>query len=252
MISYQKNFIRIVECWSNERSDICGFDLERYFQQPQPREGMICRPFYTIRLDLNRGPEKLFANMKRGTRYEIRRAASRDGLSYHCSDGSDPKVFHEFCNSYDDFAAQKGRPKLDRTWLALLAETRALNLTRVADDDGKTLVWHGYLRTPQGATLLYSASPFRSKRSSADRNKIGRANRYLHWEDFLRFKADGIATYDFGGWYEGNKDLELLKINKFKEQFGGAVVKTYICEGAVTMRGKVFLHLRGWLLGNAI
>ena len=65
-------------------------------------------------------------------------------------------------------------------------------------------------------------------------------------------KSAGISTYDFGGWYDGTTDQERLSINKFKEQFGGQVVKNYICEQALTLKGALFLRLRTSLLGNAI
>ncbi len=49
------------------------------------------------------------------------------------------------------------------------------------------------------------------------RNAIGRGNRMLHWKDILAFKAEGKNVYDFGGWYAGQEDEALLRINQFKE-----------------------------------
>jgi lipid II:glycine glycyltransferase (peptidoglycan interpeptide bridge formation enzyme) len=100
--------------------------------------------------------------------------------------------------------------------------------------------------------LFYSASLFRKVDSSTVRNKIGRANRYLHWQDMQRFKSEGISTYDFGGWYQGESDQQRLSINKFKEEFGGQIVKNYICERALTSKAKIFLRVRRLLLGDAI
>ena len=114
------------------------------------------------------------------------------------------------------------------------------------------MVWHAYLRSNHRATLLYSASLFRKFDSSALRNKMGRANRFQHWQDIQRFKAEGVSVYDFGGWYEGNRDQERLRINRFKEEFGGEIVKNYICERALTVKAKVFLRVRRLLLGDAI
>ena len=190
--------------------------------------------------------------MKRGTRYEIRRAAARDNLVYDYCDGNDVRVFAEFCEYCDKFLVNKRQPKLDRRWLALLAQASLLELTRIADSAGQTLVWHCYHRSPQRATLLYSASHFRNGNGTEYRNKVGRANRYHHWQDMLRFKSAGISTYDLGGWYDGNQDEERLRINKFKEQFGGEIVRNYICEQAPTLKGVLFLRVRRWLLGNAI
>jgi hypothetical protein len=252
MIAYRKKFLRIVECWNGEENDRQRFDLERYFQQSKPREGMLCRPFYTVLLDLNQSNESLLAAMRRVTRYEIRRAGAKDQLVYQFGNGVDVRVFTQFCEYYDEFAAQKQQPKLDRGWLSLLAKAERLHLTQVSDSSGETLVWHGYLRYPKRVTLLYSASLIRNNRGSAYKNIVARANRYHHWQDMMRFKLEGISTYDFGGWYEGTADQERLKINWFKEQFGGEIVKNYICERAVTLRGKLFLRARQFLLGNAI
>ena len=34
-------------------------------------------------------------------------------------------------------------------------------------------------------------------------------------------KEAGVVTYDLGGWYSGHNDQEKLRINVFKEGFGG-------------------------------
>jgi hypothetical protein len=85
-----------------------------------------------------------------------------------------------------------------------------------------------------------------------ERSAIGRANRLLHWHDMLFFKNQEVSTYDFGGWYEKKEDPARLNINKFKESFGGEIVKTYICEQPLTLKGKLFLTMRKLVLGNAI
>ena len=252
MIVYQKNLLRIAEYWNGEEPKVAGVDLVRCFQQPQPLEGMFCREFYTILLDLNRDPQQLLSGIKRDTRYEIRRAAGQDQLTFDCRNGKDEKAFRQFCDYYDGFAAQKAQPKLNRAWLSLLASDGALALSQVSDSTGETLVWHVYHRSNHRATLFYSASLFREFDSSARRNKIGRANRFQHWQDIQRFKAEGISIYDFGGWYKGDRDLERLRINKFKEEFGGEIVKNYICERALTLKAKMFLRVRRLLLGDAI
>ncbi|HEX8098146.1 MAG TPA: hypothetical protein VF507_08925 [Pyrinomonadaceae bacterium] len=225
----------------------------RLFQQPRPADDMVCREFYTILLDLRKEAESLLACMKKGTRYEIRRAAEKDELVYEFWEADDcAQVFEEFCDYYDEFAAQKGQPKLNRPWLSLMAGTLALSRVRDGGGDGGTLVWHFYYLNGGRATLLYSASLFRNSASSAHRNRVGRANRFQHWQDIMRFKEAGLALYDFGGWYHGADDPERLGINRFKEEFGGEVVKNYICERGVTVKGKVFLRLRQALLGDAI
>src|SRR6266496_4749693 len=250
MITHRNKFIRILECWNDEEPDSQGVDLIRRFQQPQPIDGMFCRDFYTILIDLRQDQSVLLARMKRDTRYEIRRCA-RDGFVYELYDGKDPAVFNEFCDFYDEFAARANQPKLRRAWLFLLAASDSLHFSRIAEAGGPTLVWHDYHRSKIRVTLLYSASLPPVDTTSARRNKVGRANRFQHWQDLLRFKDTHVSLYDFGGWYEGKIDQKRLQINRFKEEFGGEIVKNYICERALTWRGALFLRLRQSLLGNA-
>src|SRR5882672_5595429 len=144
MIVYQKNLLRIAEYWNGEEPTLAGVDLVRCFQQPEPRQGMLCREFYTVLLDLRRESEQLMEGIKRGTRYEIRRAAGQDQLTYNCWDASDEKLFSEFCDYYDDFAIRKAQPKLNRPWLALLAAAGEVAISQVRDSSGGTLAWHLY------------------------------------------------------------------------------------------------------------
>lgn len=252
MIAYQKKFIRIVECWNDEVPEANGADLIRRFQQTERLSGMLCREFHTVLLDLTQEQQTIFERMKRGTRYEIRRALSADDLSHGHWNGTEQNIFDEFCTYAEQFLTQKGQPKLDREWLGLMARAGLIELTRIDDLKAQRLVWHAYHRSRDRVTLLYSASLFRQNPSGEFRNLIGRANRLHHWLDMLHFKEAGISTYDFGGWYHGNKDEERLRINKFKEQFGGKVVKNFICEEALTLKGRLFLKIRNALLGDAI
>jgi hypothetical protein len=252
MISYQKKFIRIVECWNDEVPQTNGADIIRRFQQAERASGRLCREFHTVLIDLTRAPEQIFEKIKRGTRYEIRRALSSDDLTHSHWNGAEQNVFSEFCAYAEEFLTDKRQPKLDRDWLALLAKAGSLELTRIDDVKEQRLVWHAYHRGRERVTLLYSASLFRQNPSGDFRNMIGRANRLQHWLDMLHFKKEGIATYDFGGWYHGSQDEERLRINKFKQQFGGQVVKNYICEEALTLKGRLFLKIRSALLGDAI
>jgi len=251
MIVYRNKFIRILECWDDEQPDTENVDLIRQFQQPRSIDGMFCREFYTILIDLHQDPDVLLSRINRDTRYEIRRG-TRDNFVYELLDGRDAAAFKEFCDFYDEFAERKNQPKMRRAWLSLLAQADCFRLSRIADEGGSTMVWHGYHRTHNRVTLLYSASTWLSGVTSAGRSKLGRANRFQHWQDLLRFRDDHISVYDFGGWYEGNTDQKRLQINKFKEEFGGQIIRNFICERPLTWKGSLFLRIRQSLLGNAI
>jgi lipid II:glycine glycyltransferase (peptidoglycan interpeptide bridge formation enzyme) len=68
----------------------------------------------------------------------------------------------------------------------------------------------------------------------------------------MRFQSEGEEIYDFGGWYAGKRDQKRLGINRFKEEFGGKIIRNFICESGVTLKGKIFLQVRRLLLGDAI
>jgi hypothetical protein len=72
---------------------------------------------------------------------------------------------------------------------------------------------------------------------------FGRANRLHHWSDILRFRDERFAIYDFGGWYPGTHDQALLRVNLFKESFGGELVTQYNCDQGVTWKGNLGLWL---------
>jgi hypothetical protein len=252
MIAYQKKLIRIAEYWDNEPVRNPRVDLVRLFQQSKPVADSSCRDFYSILLDLQQDEKALLSNMKRNTRYEIRRAATSDHLTYYLDDRGDLRTLNEFCDDYDRFADRKAQPKINRPWVSLLAGSRLLRLSQIRDVNGDTMVWHAYHVGVGRATLLFSSSTLRPDDSPAARSRTGRANRYHHWQDILYFKQQGIAIYDFGGWYEKKEDQERLRINQFKESFGGEIIKNYICEQPLTLRGRVFLKTRKLVLGNAI
>jgi hypothetical protein len=63
----------------------------------------------------------------------------------------------------------------------------------------------------------------------------------------LRFREKGVLVFDFGGYYTGDQDEEKLRINGFKDEFGGVVINEFNCEQPITVKGKLalwFLHRR--------
>jgi hypothetical protein len=252
MIVYTKKFIRFAEAWGDEKLSATNLDIARFFQCRSPINGSLCREFHTILLDLSPDADRLLGGMKRVTRYEVRRAAAKDNFIFEFVDSRERDSLGRFVAFYDRFAQQKAQPPANRSWLSLMSTAGSLRLSLISDPNGDELVWHAYHYGPGRATLLHSASLFRASGDSAERNRIARANRYQHWRDMLQLKEENISIYDFGGWYFGEENTERLRINSFKEMFGGRVVKNYICETPLTAKGKLFLYIRTKLLGDAI
>lgn len=84
-------------------------------------------------------------------------------------------------------------------------------LVLMAVDESGTLVMNHYIvcRSSGRARMMYSASQFRGINSSADRNRIARANRFLHFEAMRYFKRMGLKTYDFGEFAVDTDDESL-------------------------------------------
>ena len=79
----------------------------------------------------------------------------------------------------------------------------------------------GHLLLPDRAVkrvrLLFSASS--RLNSKEDATVVSPLNRYLHWHEFQKYKADGFESYDFGGISPGGS------ISKFKMSFGGELIE---------------------------
>ena len=241
MIIYRNKFLRIARVWFDETPPVGNVDIIYYFQWSSPLPRLRCQDFHTIVIDLRQSKDVLFGGFKKDTRYEIRRAMEKDGVTCDNPSQSHPLLLEEFCEVYEQFAAQKHLGGVDRKLLSLLSDSRNLYISSAKAPSTDKSVFHAYYYCGSRVRLLYSASLFRDSDHAEQRNLIGRMNRSLHWNDMVWFKHDGIPVYDFGGWYNGVNDEEKLRINKFKEEFGGTIVKNYNCAEGATLKGKVAL-----------
>lgn len=212
-----------------------GIDLIHAVQSPTPADGAT--DFYTSLIDLGRDEAQLLDGISKGFRYEIRRAADKDGLHTQFNATLDAQALGRFASHYDAFAASKGIAPANRAKLSALAARQALVLATVGDPDEPWLAAHLYLVDGRRARLYHSAS---AAADGADRQRIGRANKLLHWHALLHFKAAGLTTYDMGGISMG----EVLKaIDDFKQAFGGELTREYNCLLPVSWKGRLALRL---------
>jgi len=241
-VKYRRRFVVRGEDWFEASQPAQGVDVHEIYHVDKPIEGYRCVEFFTLLFDLHASEAELFAAVRPEARRQIRRCIEGGEIVYEhfypC--GKDP--LERFFAAYDDLAAIKGLAALDRELIQMYAENGVLDLSLVAKSDGTPLAWHANYRTSRRARQLHSIAFFRGDK--AERNLVGRAHRYHTWMDILRFKQAGTPVFDLGGWYHGTADAELLKINAFKEEFGGRVVCQYICERGVSVRGKTYIALR--------
>ncbi len=239
-----KGPVRIAEIWFDDDFEAARADIVRFRNRSTPPEEGHCVEWYTLIVDLAQEVAAIEAKIKSDARYAIRRAAAKDQLIYNYHEQPVDEVIEAFLAFYRQFAGATGLPDINLAHLRLMRDTRKLILTNVQTAGGEDLVWHSYLCGKDRVRLLHSASLFRTADNSAYRQLVGRANRYHHWVDFLKFKEAGFRSYDFGGWYSGTDDPDKLRINRFKEEFGGTVAPTYYGEVALTLLGKVALKLK--------
>jgi hypothetical protein len=246
MITYRwRSFLTVAEAWYSPdlqglRPDIIHF---RYLDRP-PDDGPV-EEFHTIWIDLSQDEERLVADMNKTTRYDLRKAAEY-GFRYEFWHPGLTEQLDEFADFFDASNAAKGLPPADRQSLRAYAACGVLDLSRVCDRDGKILVCHAHYRDATHARPSHTGSIHRSQPDSALRTLLGRANRWGSWQDILRMKRAGISLYDFGGWYPGVENKELLAVNFFKEGFGGRTVKTFVCTRPGTLKGRLYLAASRW------
>jgi lipid II:glycine glycyltransferase (peptidoglycan interpeptide bridge formation enzyme) len=195
-------------------------------------------------IDLRCELDELFAGLTKGTRYEINRARKSDGVETSVVSRPTEMQLEEYMDYYDQFAASKRVPTIHRAQVQALGVARKIALSFARRADGVVLASHAYIFNHARARLTHSASLFRLEQESAERAQIGRANRLLHWSDLVTFRAMGKQWYDLGGWYGGSHDEALLKINAFKKEFGGEVVKEWNSFDSGSKLGSLYLALR--------
>lgn len=236
MIQYTNKTLRYCEVWFDELLDTTA-DIVIWRQRGEAMPSVRCEPFHTLLVDLTQPQDALLAAIHKDTRYEIRRAEKSDGVvaEHYLQPAELLEAFQTF---YNAFAQQKRLPLLDPVSLQRACRAGHLVLSRIMRED-EPMLWHAYYCASGRARLLYSASLFRDQDSS-QRNLIGRANRYLHWRDMLAFKAAGFHTYDLGGWSPPESgDAEKLRINQFKEEFGGKLTVEFNCVYPASIKGRV-------------
>ncbi len=249
MLSYRSRGLRIAEVWFDESDRDIDADIVRYVWALTPPIGAACTSLCTLVVDLGRTEDELLGSMKKETRRQIRHASQKDSVACGASNAPVPDLLLRFRSAYDMFARQRKRLPLPWQRVERLVAANRFELSWAAFHGGGELVFHSYAVVGNRARLLHSVSTPGPAGDPAARNLVGRSNRLLHWNDIVRFKARGVATYDLGGWYAGSTDTKKLQINAFKEEFGGHVEKDYNAERLLTTKARVAVFVAN-LLGT--
>jgi hypothetical protein len=218
-----------------------GVDIARYRCRAAPIARARCVPFLSLVTDLAGDEDAISGQFNRDCRYKVRRADSKDELLSEFITAPRSRL-EEFRAFFDTFARQKAHEPCDPQWLRAACDADQLVFT-IASRRGEALVWHAYATAGNATWLQYTGSCYRDRENDY-RALVGRANRWLHWKDMLRFKELGVTRYDWGGLFEDELAPDRAGINDFKKSFGGRVERTYDCTVPVTLRGRIYLPLR--------
>ena len=249
MIYYKKqSFFSIVDVFydhtekPNEKVDVLSY----YFVKEKPLKAFSLQKGFTMVLDLTKDEEDLFSLIGKTNRYQINRAKMKDGII--CINMLEPgetniSAVNDFINFYNTFALSKNLPSITIKNIEQYITMKNLCI-RAAKKDDEIVAMHLYDYTGTLARLFYSCSLFRNNNDSDYKSLLGRANRFLHWDDIVYFKQKGLLIYDFCGWYGGKTDKEKLKINEFKESFNGQIKEEYSYVVPITFKGYIWIFIR--------
>lgn len=202
---------------------------------------------HTVMIDLEKSEEDLLKNMRRQTRYEVRRA---DKLGIKVESGSSEALFQEFHQVQAETAARQDfvPPNLKM----LLAEREAFGnnakiywaYLEVEDEfDPKKrkkdpIAYGLILKTGQEAEYFEAAS-------TSLNSKLPGAYA-LQWQVMRDLKKEGYKRYNLWGIApKGAKKHRYAGVTTFKTGFGGEVVEFVPAMDLVLKRGRYFIN---WLI----
>jgi hypothetical protein len=249
MLEIRRKKLLCREFWFDEPWSPGDASLLLFYHWKTPVEGAVSQPTPSLKIDLHLPEADIWTKFSGSTRNQINRA-EREGLVFRQWVNPDTGTLDRFFDFLRQFASERGMPEEPPLWMREYAIQNSLTLTCASSPESGELAWHSYYHDSEWVRQLQSISLFATSEDKAKRNLIARANRFLHWMDMREFRNRGIRNFDFGGWYSGSQDEKLLRINAFKEEFGGERTERYHSMLAVTLAGNLFLAARRNLRGN--
>jgi len=172
---------------------------------------------HTIIIDLEKSTDELLAEMRRQTRYEIRRSA-KQAIKVDWSNSED--IFREFRRVQADTAARQGFIPPDLEFL--LAERKAFG------ENARIYVSRTDVGEPiaYGLILINGAEAEYFEAASTELNHRLPGAYALQWRVICDLKELGIKRYNLWGIAPPNQpEHRYAKVTTFKKGFGGEVVE---------------------------
>ena len=227
ILKKKKSFVKIDEVYycGDYSSYETDADVIMFIQAANGIENS--KVFNTLHIKLDRSESEIFDSFEKKNRQECRRAEKENVI---CSISFNPKddEIKEFCTFQNDFAKEKGLNPCSYEKLLRFKEIGVLVISKAkVNFSDKICSYHVHLANTNRARTLFAVSNYHEHDDSNSRNMVGRANRYLFWNDIKEFKYRGIPLFDFGGIALKDDDQSLKNIDRFKKSFGGDVVSEY-------------------------
>ena len=218
----------ITEVVSTAKEERCAFIRLRpqLLETPENLEimksiGAKLAPWYlaaehTVIIDLSQSEEQLLSNMRRQTRYEVRRA---DKLGIKVERGNSEKLFKEFHAVQAETAARQHFIPPDLK--TLLAEREAFgknaNIYVAKTAEGEPIAY-GLILVDGDEAEYYEAA-------STDLNRKLPGAYALQWKIIRDLKKQGVKYYNLWGIAPPNQpNHRFAGVTTFKKGFGGDVV----------------------------
>lgn len=206
-------------------------------------EGKNATEFITLVNDLTEDADAIKGHFAKNCRYEVNRA-SREDVSYIIKKPSDitDEDITEFLTFFESFWESKGMKFEEydsvKRDLSDFRDNDALFIG-IGVVEGQKAIYHTYVCDDNKSRLLHSASLFRLQDTEETNKKglLGIANRYLHYQEMLFFKNEGMTEYDWGG---AGTTSDTINITKFKESFGGEHRTYYDFEEVRGIKAHIF------------
>ena len=243
MFVYQARFLKRGEVWFENDSNRTRVDWILYRNRSRPVNGARCRDFYNRLINLSKSKDELLADMEPKTVAKIKAAEKDDKIQCEWGMLTQGSQLEEIAQMWNQSVeAQRRWGMLNRAWLWEMISARALEVAAARDMSGELLIYAVFFRDRHRVQQLMSVSPPRAGLSPSGRARTNRASSFLLWRTLLRLKDQHIRYFDFGGWYPGSEDIQLLGANAFKKSFGGEVVREFECQQIVTLKGWLGLN----------
>ena len=195
---------------------------------------------HTVIIDLTKSEDELLANMRRQTRYEVRRAG-KQGITVEKSRSEE--IFKEFRKVQAETAKRQGfvPPNLK----TLMAEREAFDdkiaIYVAKTDDGKPIAYGMIIKDGKEGDYYEAAS--------TDLHRKMPGAYALLWQTMKDLKAEGYERFNLWGIAPpGQPNHRYAGVTTFKTGFGGEVVEYVPAHDMVISKAK---YLKNWVVETA-